>query len=115
MLNIKITDGNPSTGMLEFEVNGKRGNGNGDAKRDWEVHWMVNPGTPVLSITDIKMKPGSGTDILSEDPPAPQGSQGTHWKAKVNGDAPIVDYYYNIEWESDSGINTHDPKISVKP
>lgn len=116
MLNIKIIGGNPSNGMLEFEVNGNRGNGNGDVKRDWDVHWMVNPDTSVLSITDIKMKTGSGIDIFSDDPPSAQGSNGKHWKAKVNGDAPIgTDYYYDIDWESNSGIKTHDPKISVKP
>ena len=120
MLNIKIINGNPTTGRLEFEFNGKPGNGNGDAKQNWQVHWMVKPDTPVLSIVDIQMKTGNGappgTDIFTENPPSPQNDDGKHWKAKVDDFAPInSDYYYDIMWESESGVKTHDPKISVKP
>ena len=35
MLNIKIINGNPTTGRLEVEVNGKPGNGHGDA--EWSI------------------------------------------------------------------------------
>ncbi|WP_026896778.1 hypothetical protein [Daejeonella oryzae] len=115
MLTIHIVDGNPENGILEFDVNGNRGNGNGDAKRTWQVHWIVKPGSAVLGITNISMKsvPGN-TDIFTNDPPAQQGN-GRQWKAKVDDNAPIADYYYDIEWESESGVKTHDPKISVKP
>ena len=120
MLNIKIINGNPATGNLVFEVNGRSGNGDGEAERNEQVHWIVKPGTPVDSIVGIGMKAGSGTDIFSKNPAKPEKGDVKHWKAQVNDDAPFDDYYYDIIWESNSTvpgekIRTHDPKISVKP
>lgn len=115
MLNIKITGGNPSTGNLEFDDNGKPGNGNGEAKRNEQVHWIVMPGTPVDSIVGVRMKASSGTDIFSSNPPGPDGGDSKQWKATVDEDAPLGDFYYDIMWKSGKEVKIHDPKITVKP
>ena len=120
MLNIKITGVDKTTGRLKFKVNGSPSNsGNGGAKRNWQVHWMV-ASNKVLSIADIKMKTGPGApaskDIFSECKPARQDEHGKHWMAKVSENAPIfAEYNYDIKWVSASGVETHDPKISVMP
>lgn len=122
MLNIEIVSGNPTDGSLELTVDGKRGNGNGRAKRNWQVHWKVLTGSNVLYIADIKMKTGNGappsTDIFSGDPPRKQDADGKYWKAKVNGNAPIdAEYNYDIFWvgSGPTPVVKYDPKISVRP
>ena len=118
MLNIEITKGNTSTGQLEFKVNGVNSrSGDGDAKKNWQVHWRVGPNTDVLAIDDIQMKSrGGSTDIFTADPPSPQDANNKHWKANVDDSAPDgVDYLYDIIWLSAKGQKIHDPKISIKP
>jgi len=60
MLNIEIINGNKTNGRLEFKVNGMPGNGDGQAKKNDQVHWKVKPHTPVLSISGIKIKTEPG-------------------------------------------------------
>ena len=118
MLNIEIINGNTSTGQLEFKVNGVNSrSGDGDAKKNWQVHWRVGPGSEVRAIDNIQMKArGGGIDIFSADPPSPQDPNNKHWKGNVDDSAPDgVDYFYDIVWSSDDGQKIHDPKISIKP
>ena len=121
MLNIEIVSGNPD-GSLNLNVYGRHSNGNNEAKRNWQVHWRVISESNVQYIADIKMKTGAGaprsTDIFSGsgDQPGKHDSHGKHWKAKVNGGAPIhAEYNYDIKWVGEWGEKTYDPKISVKP
>ncbi|NEU09757.1 hypothetical protein GZH53_15630 [Flavihumibacter sp. R14] len=119
MLKIKITDGDPATGLLKFKVNGwPSKEGNGRAKKNAPVRWTFKSGTRVLSILDINMKTGNGappsTDIFSADPPTPQ-TDGS-WAATVNQGATVgEEYNYYISWQSAVGPREHDPKISVMP
>src|SRR5215218_6211334 len=100
MLVITITDGDTS-GKLKFRVNGSpSSNGNGEAKKNWKVQWMVQPHSNVSHIESIEMKPApNNTNIFTADPPSPQGTK-KHWQATVDSHVTNdAKYIYLIKWK----------------
>lgn len=114
MLNIKIVGVNPDN-SLQFKVNGRGSdNGNGEAKKNWIVHWKVKRDIDVLSITEIQKK-SSSPDIFTVHPPRAESSR--KWKATVDSTAQDhTQYHYSILWKDANGnVHTHDPIISINP
>ncbi len=114
---IKITHGDPQTGVLTLSDQGTTNTDPGD-----QVTWQIEPGSGVASITSIEEKPDS-EDVFNPDPaPLPNS---TSWQGTVNPNIENgAEEYYTIKWvTSGSGwLNqgggqpkSYDPLIKVQP
>tara|TARA_R110000868_G_scaffold81814_2_gene231358 strand:+ start:8027 stop:8401 length:375 start_codon:yes stop_codon:yes gene_type:complete len=115
---LKITQGDPTTGVLTMDPPGDLVVVQGDT-----VTWEIVAGSGVAAITKISEKPMS-FDLFNPDPVLVTGT--TSWKGTVNPEiGSNQSEQYFITWttagtgwlgKDGGGISkTFDPRISVKP
>jgi hypothetical protein len=103
-IDIKGTDGPNKLKMTN--------KGNVKAKKSDTVEWIVKDNAGVNSIDNIYPKPNNAN--VFEKGPAPVNGDYKHWIGTINTNITTpIDELYIIDYTTDEGPFSHDPKISV--